>query len=204
MTSPSATQRPTSDTSTIRAVLAEARGDPWTLLSALLAFLLGTLATWTTLRVVAWDALKSNLASDSGLTVIAVTPWDVILLQARVAALVGFVLAAETVVYRCRHVLQVSTWLRGASVPSSARVAIAVAVLGAFPVGALLGYRHVFPVVGDALTPADGTVTIVRQAGFVCYTAIGAGLLAQLTTLGVMVGFLRRGGTRGGPEPVDY
>lgn len=76
----------------LRALLGAVRDDLPTVVAAVVVFSTGGLATFLWLRAVAWSALKADLSGSAG-TIVAVTPWEVILLQATVALAVGLVFA---------------------------------------------------------------------------------------------------------------
>ncbi|QLH80109.1 twin-arginine translocase subunit TatC [Halosimplex pelagicum] len=185
MTSPS-TERIASDGSGVRAIGAEMR-NLWTALAAIAAFLVGSVATWYALRVSVWPVLKSDLVSATGITVVATTPWDVILLQAQVAAGVGVLLAVETVLYRSRSALLSERWWPGEPLSAGVRVLLVAVGIALLPVGTALGYDHVVPVVVD-LVASDGTTwPIVRWGRIATGVATVSGVAAQIVFVGAVV-----------------
>ncbi|WP_135365665.1 twin-arginine translocase subunit TatC [Halosimplex halophilum] len=186
MTGPPTRKRAAGGASAVRSVLDESR-DLVTLLAAAAAFLVGSVSTWYALRIDAWTALKTDLSAIGDATVVATTPWDVILLQAQTAAAVGLVLAVEVVCYRARGALLGDRWWPGDPLPGTARAFLVVAGGALFPVGVLVGYDHVAPVVVGLLA-GDGTAwTVVRLARITLGTAVASGLAAQLAFAGVVV-----------------
>lgn len=168
--------------STVHRVVAAVRGDPSTVAAAVLAFLVGAVTTWYGLRVTAWDVLKRDLSAALGADIVAVTPMDVILLQAQVAATVGCLLAIETALYRVRDVLALDRWT-GGPLGGWERGVVVLGSVASFPVGAVLGYDYAFPVVLGYLAAGDPGWTITRWAGLAWYLAIATGLVAQLAVV---------------------
>ncbi|WP_459194605.1 twin-arginine translocase subunit TatC [Halosimplex sp. J119] len=184
MTSPSTQMA--SDGSGLRAVGAEMR-NLWTALAAIAAFLVGSLSTWFALRVSLWPVLKSDLATATDVTIVATTPWDVILMQAQVAAAVGLLLAVETVLYRSRSALLSERWWPGAPLPSGVRILLAAVGVALLPVGAALGYDHVVPIVVDLLAGEGATWTIVQWGRITTGIAAVSGLAVQTAFVSVVV-----------------
>ncbi|WP_436907410.1 twin-arginine translocase subunit TatC [Halosimplex marinum] len=183
----SPTRRSAGRGSVVRAVLGEAR-NPVTLLAAIAAFLVGSVTTWYALRVAAWAVLEADLTALVDVTVVATTVWDVILAQAQVAAAVGLLLAVEAVCYRARGALLGDRWWPGDPLPGTVRAFLVVAGAALFPVGVLVGYDYIVPVVVDLLA-GDGTSwLVVRWARITLGTAVVSGLAAQLAFVGVVVG----------------
>lgn len=204
MTSPPATERRAERGSAIGALVSEARGDPLTLIAGIAAFLLGGVASWGALRVALWDGFKADLAGSADVTVVATTPFDVVLLQARVALLVGLLFAVQAVLYRSRRALPLRRWFGAGGLPGPVRATLVVVALAAFPVGAVLGYDFVFPAVVETVAAGDASWSIVRWAGLASYTAIATGLVAQLSVVAAAVGLSRLGGRGGESESVEY
>lgn len=193
MTGPSTNLRSTE--SGTRAALARARGDVWTLVAGVVAFLFGTLATWIALRGVVWDVLKTDLNTTPEIEVIAVTPFDVIFLQAQVAVAVGVLLAVEAALYRTRGTLLGGRWWPRDPLPAGVRVGLVAVGVALFPVGAVLGYDHVFPVVLDAVTGAAPSLTIIRWSRVALLVSFLSGLAAQLALVAGVVGLGRLAGS---------
>jgi len=177
----------------LRPLLGAVRDDLLTVVAAVVVFSTGGLATFLWLRAVAWSALKADLSGSAG-TIVAVTPWDVILLQATVALAVGLVFALEVVCYRERDALLAGSWPR---FPLSAGVrrVLAVAGLALFALGALAGYERVFPVVVEALG-AGGQWSIVGLGRVAAVVAVVSGLAAQALLVVVVLVY-----GQGGPPP---
>ncbi|WP_123536037.1 twin-arginine translocase subunit TatC [Halosimplex salinum] len=187
MTGPSANPRTTGDGPAPRAALADARDDIWTVLAGVLAFLFGTLATFLVVRSAVWDVLKADLNTNSAIEIIAVTPFDVIFLQAQIAATVGVLLALETVCYLTRSALLGGEWWPRGPLPAGARAVLVVVGLALFPIGAALGYDHVFPVVLDILASPGSRWTIVRWGRVSLLTAVVSGIAVQLAFVGTVL-----------------
>lgn len=193
MTSPSTRERRAGGGSGIRSVLGEARGDFVTLLAAVLAFLTGALTTFLTIRRDVWPVLKRDVSAAAGAEteIIAVTPFDVIFLQAQVSLAVGLLLAVETVVYRARRATELRQWWPGDPLSATVRVGLALVGVALFPVGAVLGYDYLVPTVLDFVTGSDPAWTIVRWARIALLTSFASGLAAQLAFVGTVGGAAR-------------
>jgi len=191
MTSPSTRQRSSGGGSAVRSVLGEARGDLLTLLAAVLAFLTGTLATFTAMRRVVWPVLRRDVNAIAGIEteIVAVAPFDVIFLQAQVALAVGLLLAVETVVYRARRAPELRRWWLGDALPAPVRVGLVLVGVGLFPVGAALGYDHLVPVVFEFAMGSDPSWSIVRWARIASVASFASGLAAQLALVGAVAAF---------------
>jgi sec-independent protein translocase protein TatC len=180
-----------------RALLGAVRDDLWTIVAAIVTFLAVSLATFLSSRAVAWSALKADLAGLEA-TIVAVTPWDVILLQATVGLVVGFVFAVEVVCYRKREV-----FLSGGSsrFPLSAGVrrVLVVAGLAVFALGALAGYEQVLPVVVETLA-TGGQWSIVGLGRIAAAVAVASGLAAQAGLVGAVLAYGRGGGPPSTPD----
>ena len=172
----------------LRALLGAARDDLLTVVAAVVTFLAVSLTTVLWVRLVAWSALKADISKVSG-TVVAVTPWDVILLQLLVGAAIGLVFALEVVCYRERDALLAGSCPR---LPLSAGVrrALAVAGLALFALGALAGYEQVFPVVVEALG-AGGQWSIVGLGRVAAVVAVVSGLATQAVLVAAVLAYGR-------------
>jgi len=180
-----------------RALLGAVRGDLLTVVTAVVTFLTVSLATVLWFRTAAWGALKGDLSAVAG-TVIAVTPWDVILLQLVVGLVVGVVFALEVVCYRERDVLLAGSWPRF-PLPTGVRRVLAVAGLGVFALGALAGYEQVFPVVVEVLG-SGGQWSIVGLGRIAAVVAVASGLAAQAVLVAAVLAYGRGGSPPASPD----
>lgn len=185
MTSPSTGTRAAGGESAARSVLGEAR-NPVTLAAAAGAFLFGSVSTWYALRIAFWPAFRRDLNAAEGVELLVTAPWDVILVQAQVAAVVGLVLAVEVVAYRARGALVGERWWLGDPLARPVRALLVAVGVALFPVGALVGYDQAFPLVLDALASGDPAWTVGRWARIGLATAVVSGLAAQLAFVGVV------------------
>lgn len=157
---------------------------PWTAVAAVTAFVTGSLATWRLQRQLVWPALKADLET-AAVDVVAVTPWDAILLQVRIALVVGAVLAVEVVVYSARSVLVPADW-RPVVSPSVRAVSIVVGLV-AFPAGAVVGYDYLVAAAVEALA-GDSAWTVTRWAELAYYGSILSGVATQVALVSVALG----------------
>ncbi len=155
-------------------------------------FLVGFIGTFYLLRLYVWDFLKSvteaqmDAATQQGYEIIAQTPFDVILLQAKIGMATGIVLALPLFVYVSRDALRE----RGAwpsSPVSRPRVAGIATVSGVlFVAGLAYGYLVFFPfmfafLAGNAISVGfQPTYSIVLWAEFMFLLTLSFGFAAQL------------------------
>ncbi|MFB6119336.1 twin-arginine translocase subunit TatC [Halosegnis sp.] len=151
-----------------------------------IVFVLGLMATIYFLRAFGWDRLKADLLAEAPeVVVVAVTPFDVILLQVKIGLVVGVLLAVPFLLYYSRDALKErGYWPTG--VP---RWQLALAVVTAvllFVAGAAYGYLLFFPLAFDFLASnataanLDPTYSIVKWAQFIVLLSVSFGLAAQL------------------------
>jgi|GEM_PF-1324061 len=173
-----------------RALLGAVRDDLLTVVAAVVTFLAVSLTTFLWFRAAAWSALKADLSAVAG-TIVAVTPWDVVLLQATVGLAVGVAFALEVVCYREREVLLTGSWPRF-PLSTGVRRVLAVAGLALFVFGALAGYERVFPVVVETLG-AGGQWSIVGLGRIAAVVTVASGLTAQAVLLAAVLAYGRGG-----------
>jgi sec-independent protein translocase protein TatC len=155
-------------------------------------FLVGFLGTFYALRLYVWDFLEGVTRAQMGqqvndaTSIIAQTPFDVILLQAKIGMVAGLIIAVPPFLYFSRDALKergiwpsapVATW----------KVAVLVAlIVGLFVAGVLYGYLVFFPFVfsflaGNAVSSQfTPTYSIVKWAEFIFLLTISFGLAAQM------------------------
>ncbi|RDI71686.1 twin-arginine translocase subunit TatC [Halopelagius longus] len=157
-----------------------------------IVFLVGFLGTFYALRLVVWDFLKSVTEAQmsahiqGNYDIIAQTPFDVILLQAKIGLVTGIILAAPVFLYFSRDALRergawpqspVATW-------KLAFIVVTSAIL--FVVGVAYGYFVFFPfmfafLAGNALSAGfSPTYSIVMWAQFIFLLTVSFGLAAQM------------------------
>ena len=153
-----------------------------------LVFVAGLMLTIWALRAVVWTRMQSDLHTNPNIQVVAVTPFDVILLQVKIGLVVGGLLALPFLLYYARDGLRerdlwipdridLSRWKIAALVLASALLLL---------VGASYAYFLFFPLMLDFLASNavqagfEPTYSIVLWAQFIFLLTISFGLAAQL------------------------
>ncbi|PSQ42474.1 hypothetical protein BRD17_08700 [Halobacteriales archaeon SW_7_68_16] len=179
---------------TLGSMLSSARDD---LQKAFMVFVVGFLGTFYALRIFIWDQLKRDLNTNPDIEVIAVTPFDVILLQAKIGAVVGVVLAVPVVVYYGRDALRARGWWPADDVARWKLVVPAVVSVVLFTGGITYAYYLFFPLMLDFL--AGNAVkagfspswSIVKWTQFIAFLSLSFGLAAQLPLVMSTLSYLR-------------
>ena len=155
-------------------------------------FLVGFLGTFYALRLYIWDFLKrvtraQMSAQISGeVSIIAQTPFDVILLQAKIGLVVGVVLAIPSFVYFSQDALKERDLWPSSPVPVWQLASILVGMVALFVAGVAYGYYVFFPftfaflaqnAIAAGFTP---TYSIVKWAQFIFLLTASFGLASQL------------------------
>jgi sec-independent protein translocase protein TatC len=157
-----------------------------------IVFLVGFIGTFYALRLYVWDFLKRvteaqmDAATVDGYEIIAQTPFDVILLQAKIGMATGIILGLPVFVYFSRDALKArGVWPSGpVSRWKVATVALVSSVL--FVAGLSYGYLVFFPfmfafLAGNAISVGfQPTYSIVLWAEFIFLLTISFGFAAQL------------------------
>ncbi|MEF8787146.1 MAG: twin-arginine translocase subunit TatC [Haloarculaceae archaeon] len=175
---------------TVGAMLSSAQSD---LKKVFLVFLVGMLAAFFALRYYVWDALKQDIlysqmtpAIRDSTQVVAVTPFDVILLQVKVGMITGVLFAIPALVWVSRSALKDrGIW------PSDAIPRWKLGLVGIFTVllfvgGVSYAYELFFPIMFDFLASNavnagfSPTYSIVMWTEFVFFLTLSFGLAAQL------------------------
>ncbi|QCC46465.1 twin-arginine translocase subunit TatC [Halobellus limi] len=155
-------------------------------------FLIGFLGTFYALRLYVWDFLKrvtraQMSAGVSGdVSIIAQTPFDVILLQAKIGLVVGVVLALPVFLYFSRDALVERGLWPSSPVPVWQLVLIFLGMVTLFVLGVAYGYFVFFPFTFAFLAQnaiAAGfspTYSIVKWAQFIFLLTASFGLASQL------------------------
>jgi len=170
---------------TLAAVRAELR-------VAFVVFLVGLLATIYALQEFVWAELKAmttrQLPADvaARTDIIAVTPFDVILLQAKIGIFVGILLAVPVLLYRSREALRARDLLPDTPVNRRGVAAIAGCSLALFVSGLAYGVLFFFPfmfefLAGNAVSAGiEPRYSIVEWTQFIAFLSLSFGLAAQL------------------------
>ena len=155
-------------------------------------FLVGFLGTFYALRLYVWDFLKRvtraqmSAAISGEVSIIAQTPFDVILLQAKIGLVVGVVLAVPSFVYFSRDALRERNLWPSSPVPVWQLGVILVGMVALFVAGVAYGYYVFFPftfaflaqnAIAAGFTP---TYSIVKWAQFIFLLTASFGLASQL------------------------
>jgi len=151
------------------------------------------LATIMALQSFLWDRLRDDLLYEKmgpelseAAEIIAVTPFDVILLQFKIGAVVGIIAALPLLIYYSRDALRERGKWPSEKLPMWQVVTIVTVSLGLFAGGILYAYDLFFPLMFEFLAgnarQADFQphYSIVKWVGFVALLALSFGLAAQL------------------------
>ena len=175
---------------TVGAMLSSAQSD---LKKVFLFFVVGMMGAFFALRWYVWDALKQdilysqmNQAAREATTVVAVTPFDVILLQVKVGMIVGILFTIPALLYFSRGALKRRGYWPADHIPRWQLAVLGVLVAGLFVGGVAYAYELFFPIMFSFLaenaveagfTP---TYSIVKWTEFVFFLTLSFGLAAQL------------------------
>jgi len=155
-------------------------------------FLVGFLGTFYALRLYVWDFLKRvtraqmSAQVNGEVSIIAQTPFDVILLQAKIGLVVGVVLAIPSFVYFSRDALKERDLWPSSPVPAWQLASILAGMVVLFVAGVAYGYYVFFPftfaflaqnAIAAGFTP---TYSIVKWAQFIFLLTASFGLASQL------------------------
>ncbi|WP_049986715.1 twin-arginine translocase subunit TatC [Halobellus rufus] len=155
-------------------------------------FLIGFLGTFYALRLYIWDFLKrvtraQMSAQISGdVSIIAQTPFDVILLQAKIGLVVGVVLAIPPFLYFSRDALVERGLWPSSPVPVWQLAIILLGMATLFVLGVAYGYFVFFPftfafLAQNAISAGfSPTYSIVKWAQFIFLLTASFGLASQL------------------------
>jgi sec-independent protein translocase protein TatC len=157
-----------------------------------IVFLVGFIGTFYALRLYVWSFLKSVTEARMDATVrgsyaiIAQTPFDVILLQAKIGMVVGVLVALPAFLYYSRDALRARGLLPRSPLPVWQTLVIAALATALFAVGLVYGYAVFFPfmfafLAGNAVSVGfTPTYSIVLWAEFIFLLTLSFGLAAQL------------------------
>ncbi|MFB6092697.1 MAG: twin-arginine translocase subunit TatC [Haloquadratum sp.] len=155
-------------------------------------FLVGFLGTFYALRLYVWDFFKHvTMARMSAqiraeVSIIAQTPFDVILLQAKIGLVVGLVLATPAFLYYARDALEARGLWPSSPVPLWQLGLILLGMAALFVLGVAYGYFVFFPftfafLARNAITAGfSPTYSIVKWAQFIFLLTVSFGLASQL------------------------
>jgi sec-independent protein translocase protein TatC len=157
-----------------------------------IVFLVGFLGTFYALRLYIWDFFKGiteakmNALTAESVEIIAQTPFDVILLQAKIGLVVGILFAIPPFIYFSRDALRARDAWPEAPVPIWKLVVLLAAMTVLFALGVLYGYLVFFPftfafLANNAIAAGFApTYSIVKWAQFIFLLTVSFGLASQL------------------------
>ncbi|GAB7009733.1 twin-arginine translocase subunit TatC [Halorubrum trueperi] len=160
-----------------------------------IVFLLGFLATFWALRVYVWDFLygitKANMspAVAAEADVIATTPFEVILLQAKIGLIVGAITAIPPLIYVSRGELRARGMWPQSPIPRWKLAGILLLGGGLFGVGVAYGVYAFFPIMFSFLAGfgleagIQPTYSIVMWTEFIVFLSLSFGLAGQMPLL---------------------
>ncbi|MDX1747712.1 MAG: twin-arginine translocase subunit TatC, partial [Halobacteriales archaeon] len=150
-----------------------------------IVFVVGLLATIYAMRIWIWPILKRDLLAQ-GADVVAITPFDVILLQAKIGIMVGLLLSLPLMVYFGREPLRRRGLYPDEKIPTWKIAGLAVMSLLLLVGGVVYSYILFFPVMFDFLAHnaisagLAPTYSIVDWTEFILVLAFSFALAAQL------------------------
>ncbi|WP_096390493.1 twin-arginine translocase subunit TatC [Halopenitus persicus] len=155
-------------------------------------FLIGFLATFYALRIYIWDWLKgitvANMPVDveAELEIIAQTPFEVILLQAKIGLVVGAVFALPALIYYARDGLRRRGMWPQSPIPRWKIASIGLLAAALFVAGVSYGVFVFFPVMFSFLAAFgleagfNPSYSIVMWTEFIVFLSISFGLAGQM------------------------
>ena len=155
-------------------------------------FLFGFLGAFYALSYAVWpflkDVTKARMEGTLGqeVQIIAQTPFDVILLQAKISLVVGVLVCLPAFIYYSRDALRVRGMWPQSPVSPWKLVLVGILSVVLFTAGLAYGYLFFFPVMfeflaGNALTAGfKPTYSIVKWAQFIFLLTLSFGLAAQM------------------------
>ena len=179
-------------TDTARAMLRAAQKD---LQKVAIVFLIGFLGTFYALRLYIWEFLRgvteSRMEAEVGesFEVIAQTPFDVILLQAKIGLIVGALISIPVFLYFARDALRERGYWPQTPIPRWKLAVIGLFAAALFVGGAAYAYSVFFPVMFGFLAGfgfdagLNPSYSIVMWTEFIILLTISFGLAAQMPLL---------------------
>ena len=150
-----------------------------------IVFLIGFLGVFTLLRLYIWDILKRDLNAHPDIVVVAITPFEVILLQAKIGLISGVIIMLPALAYFARDSLKNrGRWPE--NIPRWKGAGFALVGVALFLGGVAYAYRLFFPIMfaflaGNAVGAGfQPTYSISMWAQFIFLLSLSFGLAAQL------------------------
>ncbi|WP_135364855.1 twin-arginine translocase subunit TatC [Halosimplex halophilum] len=179
---------------TLGSMIGSARED---LQKAFMVFVIGFMGTFYALRLYIWDALKADLNQNENIRIVATTPFDVILLQAKIGMFIGVLMAIPVVIYFGRDALRARGWWPAEDIPRWKLVFPAVLSAVLFAAGLAYAYYLFFPLMlgflaGNAANAGfEPAWSIVKWTQFIAFLGFSFGLAAQLPLAMSSLAYLR-------------
>jgi len=149
-------------------------------------WVVGLVGTIYALSNFVWDAVKQQMIEGTEATIITITPFDVILLQVKIGAVVGILMALPLLIYYSRDTLRERGLWPSDRVPVWKLWGIGLISAALFIGGVVYSYELFFPLMFDFLAAnADAAgfrpdYSIVKWFRFVALLGFSFGLAAQL------------------------
>jgi len=178
-----------SDTMETLAVGRQAATDLWVaarskLRRLFIVFVVGLLGTIYLMRVLIWPVLERDLLA-RGASVVAITPFDVILLQAKIGIVIGILLALPLFLYYARQPLKERGLYPEGGIAPWKLLGLFVVAVGLFSLGGLYSYEIFFPILfnflaSNALSAGlSPTYSIVDWTQFILMLGLSFGIAAE-------------------------
>ncbi|WP_227353342.1 twin-arginine translocase subunit TatC [Haladaptatus salinisoli] len=166
-----------------------------------IAFVIGFIATFWAMAEVVWPFLKEVTTSGMServmrqVDIVARTPFDVILLQAKIAMVAGVIVAIPVLLYYARDSFRHRSWYPDFSVSYWKVVPLVVLAVALFVGGLSYGYSLFFPIMFEFLannatsagfSPKYG---IVEWTEFVLVLTLSFGLAAEMPLIMSALGY---------------
>ena len=175
---------------TAGAMLSSAQGN---LKRVFLFFLVGMLGAFFALRWYVWGLLKEDVlyaqmdeATREATSVVATTPFEVILLQVKIGLLVGVIVAVPSVIWYSRKALKRRGYWPSDTIPRWQVAALLAFVAVLFAAGVFYAYSLFFPIMFAFLAENavnagfQPTYSIAKWTEFIFLLTLSFGLAAQL------------------------
>ena len=179
---------------TLGSMIGSARED---LQKAFMVFVIGFMGTFYALRLYVWDQLKADLNQNPDIQIVATTPFDVILLQAKIGMFVGVLVALPVVIYFGRDALRARGWWPAEDVPRWKLAIPTLLSVVLFAAGLAYAYYLFFPLMlgflaGNAVNAGlQPSWSIVKWTQFIAFLGLSFGLAAQLPLAMSSLAYLR-------------
>ena len=155
-------------------------------------FLVGFIGSFYALRLWVWDFFKAitkaqmQASTQEAVKIIAQTPFDVILLQAKIGMVVGILFGLPVFIYFSRDALRERQLWPQSPVPAWKLLLLLAVAVGLFALGVFYGYTVFFPftfafLANNAIAVDFApTYSIVKWAQFIFLLTLSFGLASQL------------------------